>query len=71
MVPSALTSHEYLAGFYDRLSVEARQRARPASDPAVKATFEKVALDWSELAEWVRRRHVFDDGMDHLYQAHP
>ena len=54
--------------FYDRLSIEARQRARAASDPAVKAAFEKVAVDWSELAEWVRRRHVFEDATD-LYQA--
>jgi hypothetical protein len=41
-----------------------------ASDPGVKAAFEKVAVDWSELAEWVRRRHVFDDATD-LYRARP
>jgi hypothetical protein len=56
--------------FYSGLATEARQRARAASDPGVKAAFEKVAVDWSELAEWVRRRHVFDDATD-LYQAHP
>jgi hypothetical protein len=36
----------------------------------VKAAFEKVAVDWSELAEWVRRQHMFDDATD-FNQAHP
>ena len=56
--------------FYDHLANEARQRARVASDPEVKGAFEQVAVDWSELANWVRRRHVFDDTAE-VYQVHP
>jgi len=43
--------------FYRRLAREARERAAQATNPSTRAALEKVASEWSELADWVERQH--------------
>jgi hypothetical protein len=43
--------------FYRGLAVEARERAASATTPSERSALEKVAAEWSELADWVERQH--------------
>jgi hypothetical protein len=43
--------------FYRQLALEARERAAQATSPSSRAALEKAAAEWSELADWVERRH--------------
>jgi hypothetical protein len=43
--------------FYRRLALEARERALQATSASTRAAFERVAAEWSELADWVERQH--------------
>jgi hypothetical protein len=43
--------------FYRRLALEARERALQARSASTRAAFERVAAEWSELADWVERQH--------------
>ena len=44
--------------FYRRLALEARERAAQATSPSTRAALEKVASEWSELADWVEQQHT-------------
>jgi len=47
------------ANFYRGLANEATSRAAQMANPSEKHKLEKVAKEWSALAEWVERRHSY------------